>query len=466
MKSGFKKLVLSVASAAALGGMAAPAHAVNWLKLQGTEPADSSPRAKVWGFIQTQYQVDTSEACKYPPCTGQYIPPDLIGPNLTSQSAFNVNRARIGVRGTGFPLDSSINYFLLAEFGNNAITQPGNAFAKVSDASITVNRIPHARIRVGLFKTPGADEALQGIPLFPYINFTEVTNQLLLERLPNQDGADNQNLFPPAQGGVLGANQNGFKNSVAAFRDTGIEVFDWFRTGSWEHSYAFMVGNGNGLNFSDNDNHKETYAYWASEKLFGAGKGPFREGMKFFVWGQWGKRDLDTTADGVYNPQTHDRRRSGLGMTYLQMPFRFTAEYMKGTGMIFVGPDKPSFDQNGPAPGADAADAKANGWYVEGGWYIPGTPWEVDLRYDQYNRLTNGSVAPVGPAAGKGFESEWKTTTVGVNYHLNKTTRATLDYATRDVTSVDFPGPGPGGNPDNLMSGIDDRISVQLTHIF
>jgi len=79
--------------------------AANWLMVQGTEPAGSADLARVWGFVQAQYQKDYSD----PNATGGYIPPKLIGPNLDSQSAFNVNRARIGVRGVAMPLDSKIN---------------------------------------------------------------------------------------------------------------------------------------------------------------------------------------------------------------------------------------------------------------------------------------------------------------------------------------------------------------------
>ena len=219
--------------------------AANWLMLQGTEPESSVPRAKVWGFVQAQYQKDNSDAN----ASDEYIPPKLIGPNLSSQEQFNVNRARLGVRGTGFPLDGKTNYFLLAELGNNGITAPGGGSARLTDASITLNQIPGARIRVGLFKTPGAEEALQAIHVFDYINFTTVTNQLLLERFPNRKyTANNLEVSLPAPEKL-----GGFEKPVGAFRDVGVQVFDTIVRDDWEHSYAVMLGNGNGLNFGDND---------------------------------------------------------------------------------------------------------------------------------------------------------------------------------------------------------------------
>jgi len=118
------KLKRSVALLTAVLLFSANVHAANWLQLQGTEPEGAEQLAKVWGFVQVQYQDDSST----PDALDRYIPPKLIGPNLDSQSAFNVNRARIGVRGVAMPLDQKINYFLLLEMGNNGITEPEGSF--------------------------------------------------------------------------------------------------------------------------------------------------------------------------------------------------------------------------------------------------------------------------------------------------------------------------------------------------
>ena len=136
-----------VAGAACLGLLLGTGNAfgANWLTLQGTEPAGAERLAKVWGFVQVQYQKDYSD----PNGAGGYIPPKLIAPDWDSQSAFNVNRARIGVRGVAMPLDPKINYFLLVELGNNGITEPGNSFAKATDASVTFNHLKGARVRAG-----------------------------------------------------------------------------------------------------------------------------------------------------------------------------------------------------------------------------------------------------------------------------------------------------------------------------
>lgn len=439
-----------MAKTAFLGLLLASANTfgANWLTLQGTEPPGAEKLAKVWGFVQVQYQDDQSD----PNPAGGYIPPKLIAPDWDSQSAFNVNRARIGVRGVAMPLDPKINYFLLLEMGNNAITEPGNSFAKATDASVTFNYLKGARVRAGLFKYPGAEEGLQAIHVFDYINFTWVTAQMLLERFPNRNYTGNISPQPLPPETPL----NGYERGVGAFRDVGVQVFDWFKIGeSWELSYAAMIGNGNGLNFSDNDDNKDIYLYASFEKVFG-GKGPRRQGLKFFAWMQDGKRTADLTNDGIFNPDEYDRDRYGVGFKYLRKGIRVSGEFMKGEGMIWQAPHNPSFGigpgQGNPNAPGNGANAEAQGFYVEGGYRFPGTPWELDIRYDQYNRLD-----------GDRFQIDFERTTFGVQYFFNPRVRVALNYEMREADAPNFPsGAGPNAN----VGGIDDRIAVQVTAIW
>lgn len=445
--------LLGAACALLMAGLGGPALAANWLLLQGTEPDGASARAEVWGFIQADYQADFSDAS----ALGQYVPPKLLGPDLDSQSGFNISRARIGVRGTGFPLDGRINYFLLAELGNNGTTNDGTgySFGRLTDASITLNHIPGARVRAGLFKTPGAEEGLQAIHVFDYINFTEVTNGLLLERFPNRVYTANL----PAQSEAqlqAGGRLNGFTSPVGAFRDTGVQVFDAFMLGKdWEVSYAAMIGQGSGLELDNSDGEYDQYLYLSAEKKSG-GKGPRADGLKLFGWGQWGSRLLDNSNDSVANLKKYDRNRAGLGVKYMGKPFRATAEYVTADGMIWVGPDKPSFYFANPANSTGAnngADARANGWYVEGGWYIPGSKWELDLRYDTMTRLE-----------GRNDEHRFDKWTLGVQYHFNPKTRLTVNYEMRDFECTAATVQCANANAN--LTGVGDKVGVQLTAIF
>ena len=423
----FKKTI--IASAVMAGLLASSAsQAANWLMLQGTERAAAAGRAKVWGFVQAQYQQDSSD----PNAGGGYIPPKLIGPNLDSQEQFNINRARLGVRGTGMPLDSTVNYFVLAELGNNGITAPGDSGAvRITDASITLN-LDNVRIRTGLFKTPGPEEGLQAIHVFDYINFTTVTNQLMLERFP-QAGDANSTPQPTPD-----ANMAKYSRSVGAMRDVGIQFFDSFKSSGWEHSYALMFGNGNGLNFGDNDDNKDTYLYWSSELALG-GVGPRAQGLKLFAWSHSGTRT--SSADKTME---QDRDRSGFGVRYLKRPFRVGFEYMQGSGMIFQGQHRPEHIFN---------DEEAEGYYVDFGWYIPNSDWELDLRLDTYTRGENH------PTSAASDESTFDTTTIGAQYHINKKTRINMEYSDRS-----FESDTAGVNAQ--LEGVGSRLAIQLTHIF
>jgi hypothetical protein len=456
-----KRTLISVACTLAFA-TAGTAQAANWLMLQGTEDPSAAARANVWGFIQAKYEKDFSD----PNATGGFVPPKLLGPELDSQEGFNINRARIGARGTGFPLDTRVNYFVMLEMGNNGITHGGGAFAKLIDASMTVNYIPGARIRAGLFKTPGAEEGLQAIHVFDYINFTEVSNGLLLERFPNKtwteaagSNPNTGNVGPFTETQLQGgASLNQFDSPVGAFRDVGVQVFDAFDVGNdWEVSYAAMIGNGNGIEFDNADGEYDKYLYLSAEKKFG-GKGPKAEGLKFFAWSQKGSRLLDLTDDLAVNPTSHDRDRAGVGVKYMKKPFRATAEYIVADGMIWVGPDKPNLYFTNATAHGNGADAEASGWYVEGGWYIPNTKWELDARFDTMTRLED--------RVNQHTFDKW---TLGVQYHFNPKTRVTLNYEIRDFECDSGVAPctaAPPNTPNYNLEGVDDKVGVQLTAIF
>jgi len=466
----FKRTLIGVAFTLGFA-TAGTASAVDWLMLQGTEPAAASPAVKVWGFVQTDYQKDFSSAGP----AGVYNAPKLLGPNLNSQSGFNISRARIGVRGTGFPIDDHINYFLLVELGNNATTASststgigtaalGSTVARMTDASVTLNYLKGARVRAGLFKYPGAEEGLQGFMLADYIDFSEATNAMLLERFPNALYTTNSIFLTPAQFQSSGGTLNGFTAPVGAFRDTGIQVFDEFNLGKdWALSYAAMVGQGSGIQFNNVDGKYDTYLYLSTEKNLG-GAGLTANGLKFFVWNQSGQRMADVTNDNIADPKFYKRDRSGLGVKYMAKPYRVTAEYITANGMIFEGPDKPSFYFAAPPNAANlvnnGATAKANGWYLDGGWYIPNTKWELDVRYDTLDANT-----------GLADEHKFNKWTLGTQYHFNPMTKVIVNYEMRD-----FKCTGPGvvaagvntcsGSANANLSGVGNKLGVQLTAAF
>ena len=265
--------------------------------------------------------------------------------------------------------------------------------------------------------------------------------------------------------GVLAPSEFKWDSSFGAGRDIGVQVFDAFPVGEWEHTYAVMAGNGNGLEpgratFGEGGSggaKLDTYLYWSSEWVFG-GEGARREGWKTYIWSQMGERDFDATDDGAVNPTTHDRKRMGVGTHYRRGDWRLSGEYIKAEGMIFQGPEKPWFgiQNNGTSisPANLDLDGKADGWNVDIGYYIPGTKWELDARYDVLHRSTDHD----------NISADFKSLTGGIQYHLNKKSRITVNYENREMESLD--ATAPKGALAKGAPKVADRLGVQLTVIF
>ncbi|MBD3756235.1 MAG: porin [Gammaproteobacteria bacterium] len=446
-----KKSALLIALAGAMSCQTA--QAANWLMIQGTEKPNEAPAAKLWGFAQIDYQ--QTDDTKLPTLTGAGAPLsgtsaafNQMAPQLNTSSGFNIKRARIGVRGANFPLDKDVNYFLMAEFGNNGITTGGGTQGQLVDASVTINKIDGARVRVGLFKTPGSEESFKGIPVFNYVNFTNGTDRLLIEKTVDNStpvGALPDGVPAPArQSDTLYG-----ERTAAAFaaRDTGIQVFDTFKHDDWEVSYAVMYGNGNGLALTDNDKHKDLYLYGAAEKVFDNSDGPRRHSLKMYAWSQSGKRTVDNTA--------YKRDRAGVGMTYFDGKYRAAAEYFTADGMIWGGPVGGATN----TPLSVFTDQTADAYQLDFGYRVKPNI-ELNVRYDVLNSATKKD-ANTGTAIDK--KRVFTTTTLGAQYFFNKKTSARVNYEIRDLTA---PTALAGSNPTKVVDTIDNRLSAQLMVVF
>jgi len=472
----FKKVALIATCTAFLGGaMMTTANAANWLMLQGTEKDDAAPRAKVWGFLQPTYLSVDGTKLPVGGHSGQRSQFNTHQPDLASESTFQIMRARLGVRGIAMPLDSKVNYFLLAEYGNNGITNVGggSGSVKLSDATVTLNHIKGMRVRLGQMKVPMAEELYQGIMTWNYINPSNIGNQQLIERPFWTDGttacfsgsgttaASNANYLKFCNGDA----QTQFRSSAVAVRDTGIQLFDTFKAaGGWEHSYALLYGNG-GVGKDNRDGEFDTTLYWSSEKVF-SGKGPWRDHMKFLAWNTSGERTIYNSATlaagGTLESaeEKHDRNLSGIGFIYQKNKFRFWAEYMKADGMIFNG------STNGAVPGAVSSNGtgqvsqflmsttgESDGGYIDFGYKI--TPKiELDVRYDWYNRVTNLAAAA---------QRDYVTTTLGLQYRFNKKAKLLVNYEMRELEA---PGQASTAGANRIGATMDDKLSAQVFVLF
>lgn len=453
MKSNANKLrsVTSLACAVVVLTLTHRAEAANWLDLQGNEVAGAKP-VTFWGFIQPTYTYNgvsavsgLAGAANITAYNGQVPLFNLVAPDNERREQLQLFRARFGARGVLPGTDEKINYFFLTEIGNNGLTRQKQAI--ISDASLSVNMIPNARIRLGLFKAPLGEEALQAIHVFDYINFSGITDNLVLERFVAPLSTTRPTNVPAGltAAGVVGA--------VGAFRDVGIQVYDSFRRDDWEFSYALMGGKGNGVSFTDSNSRRDVTARVQTSYVF-AGKGPRREDITVYGWSLRGDR--------TFNGIDYERARTGVGAKYLRNPIRLSAEFMRAKGVIFNGINPPFNDLGrGFRPVTTVglgSNNKANGYYLDAGWSISKT-WEVDLRYDVLNRLTNS--AP--------DERKFSTTTLGAQYFLNASSRIIFNYEFRDlkVSNADALAAGAARNNALVIANtMGNRIGLQLTFVF
>ncbi|MHB1511659.1 hypothetical protein [Acidiferrobacter sp.] len=472
-------LTAAVAAACFAGG----AHATNWFQLQGTEPNGIAAPVHVFGFIQPTYQDTGGSAVNglttptgaSSPYNGAVPKFNEVAPQNTSMRSFNMLRARIAVRGTVLPISNKIDYFIMAEFGNNSYTGTGGYTPRLTDASVTFNEIPGMRVRVGLFKTPGPEEILQGIPDFNYINFTNVGAQLIQSQFIS--GLAYQPTNGPAQGvGPGGVLVNAAP--IDAGRDQGVQLFDWFNNGPWQFAYAAMIGNGAPLYANAQSNTPSYYGRLQESYIFNHSKGPHQAGVTAWVWDHLGHQPLDVAVGtaGGFTRQNYTFKRYGVGAQYrsgFMTPgaLRVTAEVMRGTGWILSaapfsgpvgGPNCASASSSSAAlctetlyPGANNA---AVGGYVETGFFVT-KHWDLEARYDQYDRMTNNP----------GLERIFKTTTLGVQYYISPMARVTFNYAINRIDIPHLSSVGPAAAQNNasaVASAKDNTIALQTTLLF
>ena len=458
------KRTLIVTALLATFGHAPASFATNWFELQNTE-APEAPDYRFWGFIQPQFVHNTggpangiTGAAQARAYNGKTPVFNLVGPDLTSGDQAQIFRARPGLRGKMPGTEGNIDYFLLAELGNNALTVNGSdskRYAVLTDATVTFNYIPGARVRVGLGRLPIGEEAMLGEPTLDYIAFTSVTDGLLNERFVTPYKASP---LAPATGISMngGAGGAAIAGSVGAFRDIGVEVFDWFNHEKWEYAYALMLSQADGVNFNtaNNPGNHDVSGRLQASYVFG-GSGPRRKDITAFVWHQDGNR--------YFNGANYDRMREGLGFKYVNDKLRVGSEYIKGSGMIYMGLN-PAFN---PVPGgfvpvqlmAVESYNKANGYYLDTGWKLT-EKFEAELRFDTYDKMSNS--AP--------DERKTNTWTIGGQYFYNNAFRFMFNYSRRTASVVN-PGTAVGTaastallNAMNVLEATGNLWGVQMTY--
>lgn len=464
-------------------------RAVNWLMLQGTEHP-LAPEYRVWGFIQPAFTFDTSKNLNG--LTDSPGPPDFspnndkrlaitsISPWFDDNKEIHIRRARFGARGIfngalRNRFTSKMNFFTLFEVAPNLMTYDvfGERKRKIAldHLSVTFNHIAGARIRTGLFKTPGPEEALQGVHTLDYIELTDFIAREHLERFVS--GADQPAGSPSSP--LLGTPTN-TAYGINAVRDWGVQVFDSFKNEQWDFSYAAMIGRGEAIQKSNTiNNSPEYYIYVSAEHDLPGGLGPHKNGMKLYGWYQDGKRTFDSD---ITNSE-YTRTRYGFGSKLLgrffasKYKYRFGIELLHANGMIFLTPAGGVASgnvNNGNLQIAAEQGNKSRGSTVDFGFY-PNNKWQFDLRLHQHDLLYEAT-STVNP----GNQRVFTDTTLGLNYHFSRKMRLTFNYIFRDVeapvayaSTSGFPpatvADGLTSNVSTIVNTVDNRLLLQLTWI-
>lgn len=450
-------------------------NAANWLTLQNIT---DSPYPLTWGFIQPSYMQTSGSTLPAGPWMGQKAAVNVMQPDLSSSRIFQIQRARVGIRGA-LPDNEKISYFVLAEYGNNGITQPGGGAGKVTltDATLTFTHLKGAKVRVGQMKVPMSEEIYQGILTSNYINLSNIANQQLVERPFWTDGNANCSIAagsPPGRSNDLylrfcnGDSQLQFRSTSVAARDIGVQIFDSFRVDAWEHSYAFLIGQG-GANKDNRNDSLDTTVYFSSERIFG-GEKAFRKGYKLYAWRTSGKRTLydsnvlnagSTSLEAA--EREYDRNLTGLGGTCFVGKNRFWAEMINVDGMIFNGTTggavPGSVNNGGSFPGVFVSQFKTepngegDGGYIDYGYRVK-PDIELDIRYDWYNRVTNLLAAD---------ELKFETWTLGAQYFFTDTTKVIVNY---EIRNIEAPGLPSSDMVNEVAKATDNRLSLQLFTFF
>lgn|SRR5574340_261683 len=472
---GNKKLI-AVGCALAAGGMAVQSQAADWVSIQGNEPPTTG-LYKFFGVVQATY-VNAFDCDNMMGLSGgaaanngQVVNQCRWGPELhNNEEAFTLDTLLLGMRGNLIP--GKINYYLTVNAGENlANYEQFNTDRKhdlsITDASVTFNYIPGVRVRAGLMRKPGPEEAYQAIDANDYVFTSDYITRTYFERFVNGNA---KSTAPIAGQGYAGSvSKTAYDMDLG--RDWGVMFYDAFKQGKWTHTYSVMLGRGNGIHWW-NERHQngvDTNLYASTEYDLPGGKGPLKHGVKAYGYYQEGERNFLIDAAGTKS-QDFDRIRYGVGFKALGELFgedrgkhRVGGSVDFAEGMVFLNPTGNAAD----APfggllqhGADKGN-KTWGYSLDYGYY-PNKNWQFDLRY-AVSHIFDDTVAPWTFTETRVIEE----ITFGGSYHISPNTRLTADYQIRQVTAPNLTWNNAADrNAIILANTVGDRVGVRLTHVF
>ena len=292
--------------------------AKDWVMLQGTEPVKNID-LKTLLFLQPSFFYTKGSLLSAGPFKGEKGIFNLNGPDFRSSTEFYNARGLALIRGFVPKTNKKINFFGMLDFGKNLLTgsektteSPKNF--RIADISLTFNYLPFFRIRVGQFITPSSNEAMKAIHFYDYINYTNFTFFTMLDW--NMSSAGN------------GINLNRPRFPNAGFRDIGVMFFDTFSTYRLKHTYALMLGQGNGINHFFNDKNINLHGRYRSYFPLSEEKN-----LEFILWGIKGQRKMHSNDVA----QVFKRDRFGVDLSVNWKNWRMELSGAYANGIIFHG---------------------------------------------------------------------------------------------------------------------------------
>ncbi|MCB9763041.1 MAG: hypothetical protein H6739_24790 [Alphaproteobacteria bacterium] len=346
-----------------LAGALQVAHAADWLSIQGLEPAEPEAAAlRPIGFLQV-----AAEGILAEPVEG--LTSETLAPYEGQVASFNrfatrgdawaltLRRVRVGGRGALPGPEGRLNGQIAVELGRNALTTTAADGWRpaLMDASVTWVGRHDVHVRVGQFKLPLSEEALEAVHVTnDLIQFNRATSTLLMER---------------------SAATGAFEGRVNGFRGAGVEVFGGHGSGDVAFTWAAMASRGWTGAPSLDPGWTWTGRAQLARILGGAPRSPEREELSAWVFASTGMRAVGPDAEAR-------RTRAGVGAQLNTARLRLRAEGLVASGVLNVGMAPPfpggtlQVDPAGQAWGATALVS----WHVVPRWEVGAAGSHLDSR--------------------------------------------------------------------------------------
>ncbi len=300
-----------------------------WTMVYGTEKPQQTPTMLLFGIVQPGYSYI------------QASPPGAT--NVAGNGQFKFYRLRPGVRGSIGP---NIDYYFLAEFGNNPANPNNGVFgrAHVLDGNVTLNYIPGVHVQVGQMLVPFGEEGLTAAGVLPWVNYSPATYNIDYSEFAST----------PAPNAIAGPSGSVFNGG----REMGVMAFNQFVHGPMAINYAVGYFNGTAISQTESSMHHPDQAF-------------VHGGFDFGPLGIAASYEAGRQAIAPYAPESFHQNKYAVDVrfgNYTKDPLWLWYEYQHANN------GQPAAQGNGTA----------RGWFAAAG-FRPVKKFMGVFRYSAYN---------------------------------------------------------------------------------